>query len=261
MAQGTLTITHDGRDPILSWTPRLPYPALGYQVYWSPGASGPWKGLNQTTLTLLQYRDTAHPIRSNNRIYYKVNYKIGAIELPHVVSTLWQPTASPAWINRVLTEIKRRHTDIMLPIGGEDCDLYLVRSAGDPCDQGALVGDGFRCVYEGKYCPECFGTGIKGGYTLMSGESIRVRNEQEQVSIEQGGFVVSAGRTGYMAAYPMVQTGDFFVRPNGKRYAIANDKSRELQGHRTLQVFNVNLIEPEHLLYEITEAVLAAAVA
>ncbi len=259
---GILTITHDSRVPILSWTPRLPYPAAGYQVYWSPGANGPWKGLNQEALLLTEYRDTAHPIRTNNRIYYKVNYLLGAVELPWVTSTLFLRDAEPAWVQRVLSEIKRRHNDIMLgKIGGESCDLYLVRAAGEVCPTGEVVGSGFRCTYEGELCPQCLGTGLLGGYVLMSGEIIRVRNAQEQVELRQDGIVVSEGRRGYMATFPTVHTGDFFVRPNGERYAITNVTSRELQGHRTLQVFNIAIVEPEHPLFNITEAVLLKAAA
>ncbi len=256
---GTLTITHDSRVPILSWTPRLPYPPLGYQAYWSPGVDGPWKGLNQEMLLLTQYRDDAHPIRTNNRIYYKVNYKLGAVELPWVTSTLFLADASPAWVQRVLGEIRRRHTAIMLPMGGEDCDLYLVRAAGEVCPTGEVVGNGFRCTFEGRLCPQCLGTGILGGYIRMADVKIRVRNAQEQVELRNDGIVVTEGRRGYMAAFPTVQTGDFFVRVNGERYAITNVTSRELQGHRTLQVFNINVIEPEHPLYEITETVLERA--
>lgn len=257
---GTLTITHDSRVPILSWTPRLPYPAAGYQVYWSPGASGPWKGLNQEPLLITEYQDEQHPIRTNNRIYYKINYLLGVVELEHVASTLWQPTAEPVWVQRVLTEIKRRHELIMLGlIGGEDCALYLERAAGEVCPNGDVIGSGYRCNFEGRLCPRCFGTGLLGGYVRMADTKIRVRNAQELAEIRQDGIVITEGRRGYMATFPTVHTGDFFVRKNGERFAITNVTSRELQGHRTLQVFNINIVEPEHPLYDLTEAVLVAA--
>lgn len=257
---GVLTITHDSRDPILSWTPRLPFPPLGYTIYWSPGPVGPWTRLTIDPVVVLQYRDSSHPIRSNNRIYYKVNYLLGVVELPWVTSVLWQPDADPTWVQRVLNEITRRHESIILgTIAGENCTLYLMRAAGEICPNGDVVGNGYRCNYEGEFCPRCLGTGILGGYVRMADVKIRVRNAQQQAEIRNDGIVLTEGRRGYMAAFPTVQTGDFFVRVNGERYAIANVTSRELQGHRTLQVFNINIVEPEHPLYDITEAVLVAA--
>lgn len=252
-----LTVVYDGKFPVLSWLPYLPFPS-GYFVDWAPGPEGPWTRLTAEALLVAQYRDDNHPITSDNRIYWRVMAQVGPIEVVHVLATAWVPPPSTAFVRRVLDEIKRRHTDIMLAkFGGESSILFIRRAAGEMCPVGHPTGDGFRHGHSGKLCPQCFNTAIDGGYVRLEDIGIRVRNSQMQAELRQDGIVLTEGRNAWAGAYPLLNTGDFFARPTGERFAISNVRRRELQGYVTLQVFNVNVIEPEHPLYDITEALLS----
>lgn len=251
---GSLTVTYDGKYPTISWTPYIPFPT-SYNIYWRPGPSGNWEQQNLEPILVEQWLDNRHVFSSDHRYYYRVTALVGPLEVAHVPETLWMPQASQTYMQNILNEIKRRSADIVLEkLVGELCTVYIRKGAGTPCDHQHAVGDGSRHEYPGKWCPICYNVGIVGGYAKVDDVMIRVRNPQSQVELRQEGIVMTEGRTCWLGNYPLMSTGDFFIRQNGERFTISNRRARETQGHITLQVCSISEVEPEHPLYSIQVA-------
>lgn len=248
-----LTIQYSGKIPTLSWLPRIPFPS-SYRVSWSPGPDGPWMICDGASeIAVLQYTDVnADRYFSNhNRVYWKVTAMVGGVEVDHCPATYSSQHARESFVQRIADEIIRRHLLVLDKFSGEQCDLYLRRHAGTPCPNHKQVGDGSRNEYAGPLCPVCYNTGITGGFVKKSNVLIRTKNITDQIALSNEGMTIIQSVGAWTGPYPILATGDFYVRPGGQRLGISTVRQRQMQGEITIQVMGVERIEPSHPFWTI----------
>jgi len=207
--------------------------------------------MNGTPIVLTQFQDNGHPLLANSRNFWRVDALIGGVETIHVPATQWIPNARSNLVSNALLEIRRRHALVLNKFAGEPCTIFIRRAAGSYCRNGDLTGDGYRHTNTSNLCPYCLNTNIEGGYVKMTDRLVRIRNPQKEVELKQDGIVFTEGRTAWLGAYPLLSTGDFFIRASGQRFAVGNVRPRELQGFVTLQMCSIKEVEPQNPIYDI----------
>lgn len=247
-----LTINYSQKIPTLSW---LPYvgdgaPPSGYRVYWGPSVSGPWENISHQDILILSYQDVAHPLTTDRRVYWKVTAIVGGSEVLHAGPQTWEPMVRGR-TKYILQTIQNRHA-LMLGFTAESCTIWVRRSAGTACSCAVGSGDAVRLKPNADYndgvCSICYGTGIQGGYVKFTDVMVRVRSAQDQFELLPEGLRLTDGRTALVTDYPVLDSGDIFQRPNGERFIVTSPRRRETQGELTLQVLQVQQLEPNHPL-------------
>ena len=248
----TLNIEYIEKEPALSWNRYLPSLPTNYNAYFSNALTGPWTKVNAEPILLLNYLDTAHPLTTEKRLFWKVTAVLqDESEVDHAGPVKMDGSISQPMVGRIIKEIQRRHKLMLEKFSGESCTVYFRKSAGEVCSCVEFESDGARLSGRDNVCSECYNTGIVGGYVKAEGILIRVRSSQEAFEMVAEGYKVVQNQEAWVGTYPYFDIGDFFVRDNGERFAVTNVKRREIQGTMTLQKLSLQQVEPQHSIHSI----------
>jgi len=184
-------------------------------------------------------------------------------------------------------EIRRRGL-AMLENDGEDFFLYIRRMFGQPCVcLTEEAGGSGRTVpmstpfyeelktqfdpaippetenveakdpeYQATYrCPECFGTGISGGYYPRIKIRIRYGNLPKRIiQLEEQGIEFSHNFNSWTLWHPRVKERDFLVRArSGERFLITEPAQTEWRGIPLHQEFNAVIAPRSAMIYSVTD--------
>lgn len=169
----------------------------------------------------------------------------------------------------MIEEIRKRVMALM-DTHGEQFDLYIRRLSGVPCDCTkeipGIVGSTESVVpreYQGaQRCPDCFGTGIFGGYY----KAIRIKatyvSRITDIAREQMGLRIKADSDFISLWAPQIKHRDIVVRGNGEKYILTGvNPSEAIRGQILSQIATYQLIESTDNLYTISDSAIDTAIA
>lgn len=130
---------------------------------------------------------------------------------------------------------------------GEPAHLLFRRTAGERC--GCSLGQDFTLGRTG--CPDCFETGIIGGYYGPFDFLFQDPDTALTRTLDEGGTKVERRSRSYLGRTPIVQDGDMIVRLNGERLVISGVSYMMPRGVLLQQEFDVSLLPPKDTRYNI----------
>ena len=159
----------------------------------------------------------------------------------------------------------RSGNKFQLENGGEPALLFLRRHGEDkpygvPC--ACTDEDDSDPDYQGRgRCTMCFGTGVFGGYYPSIPVTIRYQGlPGKNFDQAQRGFELDHVFTTYMLWEPVVRTDDLVVRlTDGSRYLVDSRRESSSRGIRLHQDVTLRQVERTHILMQLTDAKIQAA--
>lgn len=227
----------------------------GYNVYRADTYSidvGDYHKLNEWPLTALYYRDDGLRLWTGQ----KVSYRVTAVEqgtgeessLEKASITMYKPEAQ-GWDGRqsyFLKEIIRR-AFLVVEADGEDCTLCLRKRFGEKCP----CFNPLRGSTALPDCPDCYGTGIRGGYNKYV-TKVRVRTAPEKFMPERYGLRVQYTPQAWVpTAFPTVLKGDVIFRGNNTGFVVEQVKARQTAAVVTVQLLDIAELESSHPLFKL----------
>jgi len=217
----------------------------GYRIYRTNDRSE-WELLNPDGLYLYtEYRDTtAYKAPIRNTLEYRVTWVDASgtesdADEASVVSFAFP--VETTWLQNYVRG-NRYRKNWWLEQMGEDVILAKRYQAGTKCScRNIRTGQQSR-----SFCDTCLGTGIVGGYRFFS-TKLRVRSQTDQVKALVLGLDRPTDVVIWNVNYPPLlggETGDFFVRRDGLRYAIQDVHGQVVSGLRQYQMGKASMIPP-----------------
>jgi len=213
--------------------PRLPYPPNGR--------------------VRLSYRYLKHSVVSslNQRIFYKVTTV--AVDPSDPSQTIETPleevydrsTFDIGEVDWIWKEAMRRNMWI-LEQAGERVKVFVRKWMGMPCPE-----------YEPKYgqthgdCPDCYGTGIVGGYAGPYDIIIAPPETERSVELGDMGLHIRYDWMSWMMNYPLLNPRDFIVRQNNERYIVGPVNYQGQRGVTFQQHFTMSYIDTGDIRYRV----------
>ncbi len=136
----------------------------------------------------------------------------------------------------IKAEMIRRNSWLFEQVG-EPCRLLFRRSRGEPCKCTTGLGQARTA------CPDCFETGVVGGYYGPVDFLYIDPDTGATATIEEGGRKVERITRSYLGPGPLVENGDLIVRDNGDRLVISNVNRKAPQGSLCQQEYDTELLQ------------------
>jgi len=247
------TITYSGNFPVLNWSP---FPdSAKYRIY---------RGLTKENLApvaetgLLQYRDDSSAVSimqkfDRTRYWYQVAGvdKDGKETKFTDILTVAQNIKYP-FKGFVNTSVKRANIMLDRLDTGEDVVFYLRKGAGERCPK-CFDPITRTTNQQTPLCDVCYNTTFVGGFELVNAKC-RIRNSVEGTDENFLGITLtSSGKVGWISNYPWVNNGDFIKTLSGEIYEIDNVQRNNQKDAVTVQVFELKLLETNHVYYLIAK--------
>lgn len=151
----------------------------------------------------------------------------------------------------IFEEIRRRHI-WGVQLNGEDMVLYKKRYEGTKCPHVGSEDD--QCPFplgNEELATKCYGTGYVGGYYGPLTIKVRRYSVPQKVSIEEQGYDISVAPKFWTIWTPRIESGDFLVTQENKRFEVTDVTPSTTRGLMTKQDISVVLKKPTDIIYKV----------
>jgi hypothetical protein len=150
-------------------------------------------------------------------------------------------------IDYIWREAVRRNQWILFQ-GGERVKLFIRKRMGPPCPCVQHVASSNQPTND---CPNCFGTGIMGGYegpydTIIAPDDAERRTAQRDL-----GRTVEHVYEVWTGPSPLLSQRDFLVKINGERYSVGAVRMPTNRGMVLQQHFQIGHLDEKDIRYSV----------